>query len=450
MRLRFNNKRRRNGNQVCTYEAFKPTRFNLYAKSDEPLWCTIRKNDSLESSSPTVKKKSVTVKLNPVVGARLARNESPARSTNYTVTQKYDDKIRMLQQQRQKERIRRRNHSARAADNFIYSRGENVDGMHNRDAHTLCYSDFRLKQTASMPSPAFYVISDEDDSVAIQLGDVDLESSKLKNDEKLNKYGPTIDNDYEKLRNNNEITAQKQNGILERLQSHKRVLQSYSISYDNGSQSPDSEVLDAPPEIHNYNELSKDCESGDKLKTAEGSYKKAVHHVRSQSTSNSTDSKMISCESRAISPVTVTYAGQRENGFFNRSRTSERQYAKKLEGKENVENVFIKSKEIRKPLIIKNEAGSKISSKEPPLVQYEGETREDRGQDGNTSTIKNIHEQSLDSCDERNYYEIKMLITDLDDAYATTPLSRNSRYAVCQGENFRIFLFYNSSLLSML
>ncbi|XP_028417661.1 erbin-like [Dendronephthya gigantea] len=252
MRLRFNNKRNRNGNPSCTYEAFKPTRFNLYTNSDEPSWSTIKKDNSLESSSPTIKKKSVTGKLNPLIGARLARDESPpavcysdgSEKQKYTVTQKYEDKIRALQQQRQKERSRRRNHSSRGADNIdqTFSRAGNLDLTFSPDIHPPSYAEFyqyRSNPTATLPSPSVYFISDDGDSVAIQLNDFALGSSRVKNGEKKKKgkekkqkaCSPPVDrpNGFQQPHYlyNTENRPRKQNGILQNLVSHQRILQSF-------------------------------------------------------------------------------------------------------------------------------------------------------------------------------------------------------------------------------
>ena len=170
MRLRFNNKRHRNGIPLCQYEAFKPTRFNQFKENDDVSW-----KDLPDISSP--RKKSAISKDNPVIGKRLARDESPQRRGENTANQKYEEKIRLLQQQRLKERSRRRNNSARAE----YC-GEQGDAQFSKisDTPPPYTNEHRDISTPSLPPyqpPPYYLISDEGDSVAVKLSDFALVSS---------------------------------------------------------------------------------------------------------------------------------------------------------------------------------------------------------------------------------------------------------------------------------
>ena len=181
MRLRFNNKRQRDGNPICQYEAFKPTRFNLYQDSNGMSWnATVAKD--LPDASPMIKKKSVTLKDNPLISSNLARDESPRsrRGADYATNPKFEEKIRVLQQQRLKERSRRRETSARveycgeqrefsklpptSPPPYVEDFGDDSDRKSARD---------RPPSYDSRP-----MISDEGDSVAIKLGDFVLVSPK--------------------------------------------------------------------------------------------------------------------------------------------------------------------------------------------------------------------------------------------------------------------------------
>ena len=372
MRLRFNNKRNRNGNPLCTYEAFKPTRFNLYTNSDEPSWSTIKKENSLESSSPTIKKKSVTAKLNPLIGARLARDESPpstrysggAEKQKYTVTQKYEDKIRALQQQRQKERSRRRNYSSRGDENLdiTFRRGDNLDLTFTPDIYPPSYAEFqkyRSNPTASLP---YYLISDEGDSVAIQLSDFALGSPRVKNDkkkkDKSKAFSPPVDrlNEQHHYLYNTDNRPRKQNGILQNLESHKRVLQSYANRHCDSSLGSKTEEI----RINSY--ANNDDYNSDNYTNRNNnqSYKhETIHSDRdfatkrssergreeySECASNSPRNEFEVLSNRASSPVSVTYAGQIENGL-NKSRTG-----KKLQANETIQHVTVKCGEISRPL----------------------------------------------------------------------------------------------------
>ena len=372
MRLRFNNKRNRNGNPLCTYEAFKPTRFNLYTNSDEPSWSTIKKENSLESSSPTIKKKSVTAKLNPLIGARLARDESPpstrysggAEKQKYTVTQKYEDKIRALQQQRQKERSRRRNYSSRGDENLdiTFRRGDNLDLTFTPDIYPPSYAEFqkyRSNPTASLP---YYLISDEGDSVAIQLSDFALGSPRVKNDkkkkDKSKAFSPPVDrlNEQHHYLYNTDNRPRKQNGILQNLESHKRVLQSYANRHCDSSLGSKTEEIRINSYANNDDYNSDNCTN----RNNKQSYKhETIHSDRDFATkrsserggeeysdcaSNSPRNEFEVLSNRASSPVSVTYAGQIENGL-NKSRTG-----KKLQANETIQHVTVTCGEISRPL----------------------------------------------------------------------------------------------------
>lgn len=374
MRLRFNNKRNRNGNPLCTYEAFKPTRFNLYTNADEPSWSTIKKDNSLESSSPTIKKKSVTAKLNPLIGARLARDESPpstrysggAEKQKYTVTQKYEDKIRALQQQRQKERSRRRNYSSRGDANvdITFGRGDNLDLTFSPDIYPPSYAEFqkyRSNPTASLP---YYLISDEGDSVAIQLSDFALGSQRVKNDkkkkgkDKSKAFLPPVDrlNEQHHYLYNTDNRPRKQNGILQNLESHKRVLQSYANRHCDSPLGSKTEEIGIYSYENNDDYNSDNCTN----RNNKQSYKhETIHSDRdfatkrssergreenSERASNSPRNDFELLSNRASSPVSVTYTGQIENGL-NKSRTG-----KRLQANETIQHVTVKCGEISRPL----------------------------------------------------------------------------------------------------
>ena len=363
MRLRFNNKRNRNGNPLCTYEAFKPTRFNLYTNSDEPSWSTIKKDNSLESSSPTIKKKSVTAKLNPLIGARLARDESPpsarysggAEKPKYTVTQKYEDKIRALQQQRQKERSRRRNHSSRVDENLdlTFRAGDNLDLTFSPDIYPPSHAEFqkyRSNPTASLP---YYLISDEGDSVAVQLSDFALGSQGIKNDkkkkgkDKSKAFSPPVDrvNEQRHYLYNTDDRPRKQNGIIQNLESHKRVLQSYANRHcDSSSAESKTEELGTDSYENNDNYSNGNCTNRNNKQSYKYETIRSGREENSERALNSPTNDLELSSNRASSPVSVTYTGQIENGL-NKSRSG-----KRLQANETVQHVTVKCGEISQPL----------------------------------------------------------------------------------------------------
>ena len=477
MRLRFNNKRHRNGSPSCTYEAFKPTRFNLYTNSDEPSWSTIKKSNSLESASPTLKKKSVTAKLNPLIGARLARDESPVRrysggveNQKYTVTQKYEDKIRALQQQRQKERSRRRNHSGRGAEHLdlTYRRGENLDLTFSPDIHPPNYAEFYkygANPTASLPPPSYYFISDEGDSVTIQLNDFVLGSPQVKNEKKKKEKpkhkasSPPVDNRYHQPHYlyNTENRPRKGNGILQNLESHKRILQSYA----NGHYESSSENNEA---VGSYQR------NGDRIddKTdRKQSYKHQATHddldftsqresersckENSVRTVNSPKTQFELLNKRASSPPSATSVGQAENGL-KISRTTERQTK---QSKETIQHVTVKSGQISRPL---SPRPVMVEAKDLTFKEFSPNCRNEDVASFLVQNIKNeqvvqkrstppgqsvVHERVSVDCDVADVAkniskhlvefcnmdkdEIELLVTDLDAPDAASPLSRNSQ-----------------------
>lgn len=505
MRLRFNNKRNRNGNPSCTYEAFKPTRFNLYTNSDEPSWSTIKKDNSLESASPTIKKKSVTAKLNPLIGARLARDESPpavrysggAENQKYTVTQKYEDKIRALQQQRQKERSRRRNHSARGAENLdlTFRSGENLDLTFSPDMHPPSYAEFYKYQsnpTASLPAPSYYLISDDGDSVAIQLNDFVLGSPRVKNEKKKkgkdkSKHkasSPPVDRHnglYQQHASNylynTDNGPRKQNGILQNLESHKRILQSYTNGhYESSSGSKSKE------QVHSYHNNG---DYSDNRANHKQSYKHETIHIdhdfvftpgrgseqarveNSERSSNSPRTELLN--NRASSPYPGTYAGQVENSL-NKSRTTDRQFRKRLQPNGSIQHVTVKSGQISRPLSPRlvmaetkdvtfqqfspNCRNEDVASFLVQNIENDMSTRKER-----TSVVRErceisrpphqsvVHERVSRDCDDadvarniskhlvefckvdnvESHKEIELFVTDLDAPDAASPLSRNGQ-----------------------
>lgn len=189
MRLRFNNKRQRDGNAICQYEAFKPTRFNLYQDSNAVSWSAAVAKD-LPDASPMIKKKSVTLKDNPLISSSLARDESPRsrRGGDYATNPKFEEKIRVLQQQRLKERSRRRETSARVE----YCSEQREFSKPPPTSPPRYVEDFDddsdlRSAPARLPSNDYRpMISDEGDSVAIKLGDFVLVSPKEAFDRQTN------------------------------------------------------------------------------------------------------------------------------------------------------------------------------------------------------------------------------------------------------------------------
>jgi hypothetical protein len=495
MRLRFNNKRQRNGNALCTYEAFKPTRFNLYTNSDEPSWSTIKKDNSLESASPTIKKKSVTAKLNPLIGARLARDESPpairysggAENHKYTVTQKYEDKIRALQQQRQKERSRRRNHSARGAENLDVTirRGNNLDLTFSPDMHPPSYAEFykyNSNPTASLPPPSYYFISDEGDSVTIKLNDFVLESPRVKNEKKKkgkdkSKHkasSPPVDNGYQQHTPryvcNTDNRPRKENGILQNLESHKRILQSYT----NGHYEP-SLGTNATERVNSYHDCT---DNGTNRKQ---SYKhetincghdfiftshrgnERTREENSKRTSNSPRNDFELTNNRTSLPVSDTRIGQAENDS-NKSRTTDRQFGKGQQPNKTIQHVTVRSGQISRPprLVMadttdvkfkqfspncRNEdvasflaqnIGSDISTPKERVVHERSSTSPDQNvvhervsMDCDAADVaRNISKHMVEFCKaekDEGLKEIELLVTDLDAPDAASPLSKNGQ-----------------------
>lgn len=483
MRLRFNNKRHRNGNPSCTYEAFKPTRFNLYKTSDEPSWSTIKRNDSLESASPTIKKKSVTAKLNPLIGARLARDESPpglcycggTGNQKYTVTQKYEDKIRALQQQRQKERSRRRNYSSRGDENLDVRvrRNDNLDRTFSPDMHPLAsYPEFYKYRSNPSPNlpPPYYLICDEGDSVAIQLNDVVLESQQVKNDKTKKgkdkwKYKSALQAPVD-LHNDNyqQETSQylfrtdnqprKHKEILQNLGSHKRILQSYR----NGSNGLDNfHQNDNKRSTRQYTSKHESVDVGHDFVFIRGS-----EVARSENSERSSNS-----------PVNTS----NEGNVISKSRTTERKFGKKLQSNGTIEYVTIRSGEIARPcsprlvmaetkdvtfkqisphcrnedvasfLVQSIENGQsrpqqsvgKVSKPVEPTIVNDVSTREQRNTNVMQTNIvhqrvaldcdvadvaKNISQHLTEFCKADDVErEVELLVTDLDGPNAASPLS---------------------------
>lgn len=519
MRLRFNNKRNRNGNPSCTYEAFKPTRFNLYTNPDEPSWSTIKKDNSLESSSPTIKKKSVTGKLNPLIGAKLAREESPlavcysggSEKQKYTVTQKYEDKIRALQQQRQKERSRRRNHSSRGADNIdqTFSRGENLDLTFSPDIHPPSYAEFckyRSNPTATLPSPSVYFISDDGDSVAIQLNDFALGSPRVKNGEKKKKgkdkkqkaCSPPVDrlNGFQQPHYlyNTENRPRKQNGILQNLVSHKRILQSYENGHhETLLESKANQGIDSYRKNNDYDDKRTQVDRNRK-QSYKHDYVSASENDRERGKDeNNLPHFEPSLNNRASSPVSVTYTGQIENDLsLNKSKTTNRLFGKKGLPSASVQHVTVKSGQICRPL------SPRLAVAETENVTFKRFSPECRNEDVVSFIAQNIEDESFTPKDQSGIYdesckfetstpklnkngvdyervsmecdvsdvakniskhlvesceveipnnsqpkEIILLVTDLDAPDAASPLSRNGHHITRKGE-FMWLLFYMS------
>jgi hypothetical protein len=477
MRLRFSNKRHRNGNPSCTYEAFKPTRFNLYTNSDEPSWSTIKKDNSLESSSPTIKKKSVTAKLNPLIGARLARDESPpsrrysggTENHKYTVTQKYEDKIRALQQQRQKERSRRRNYSNRGAENLdlTFRRGENIDLTFSPDIHPPPYAElykYGANPTASLPAPSYYFISDEGDSVRIQLSDFVLGSPQVKNEKKKKgkekpkdkASSPPVDNGYHQPHYvyNTENRPRRENGILQNLESHKRILQSYGNGHYEYSAENDERVR-SHENNGNCIDNKTDRKQSYKHETIHGDHdfisQRESERENSEGTLKSSRTHFELSNKRTSSPDSGIFTGQTENGS-KISRTTGT-----LQPNETVQHVTVKSRQISRPL---SPRPVMAETKDLTFKEFSSNCRNEDVASFLVENIKNehvvherstppehrrsvVHERVSMNCDVADVAkniskhlmefgkddkdEVELLVTDLDAPDAASPLSRNDQ-----------------------
>ena len=229
MRLRFNNKRQRDGNPICQYEAFKPTRFNLYQDSNGMSWnATVAKD--LPDASPMIKKKSVTLKDNPLISSSLARDESPRsrRGADYATNPKFEEKIRVLQQQRLKERSRRRETSARV-EHCGEQREFSKLPPTSPPPYVEDFGDDSDRKSARDRPPSYDsrpMISDEGDSVAIKLGDFVLVSPKEAFDRQSNspaqiyKTAVTADGRVQRDESSPPVETRRFNGFTEQQQQH--------------------------------------------------------------------------------------------------------------------------------------------------------------------------------------------------------------------------------------